>query len=97
MMFVFIQFCFYIICQSRIWCKGYEERLKILFPEVVSLIRLTHPNSLIVFYLMAIIIKLKRICTLWVMFICKLSKLQKFSPFFLVRHHQSIPFQSTNL
>lgn len=67
MMFVFIQFCFHIICQSRIWCKGYEERLKILFPEVLSLTRLTHPNSQIAFSETTIIIKLKRICTLWVM------------------------------
>lgn len=40
MMFVFIQFCFHIICQSRIWCKGCEQRLQILFPEAVSLVTL---------------------------------------------------------
>lgn len=83
MMFVFIQFCFYIICQSRIWCKGYEERLKILFPEVVSLIRLTHPNSLIVFYVMAIIIKLKRICTYFVGNVyLQIIKITEIFPFF---------------
>lgn len=39
MMFVFIQFCFHIICQRRMWYKSYEEKLLILFPESYKTLR----------------------------------------------------------
>lgn len=54
MMFVFIQFCLHIICQRKSWCKGYEERLQILFPEIVSLTRL--PRTSDIFFELVIII-----------------------------------------
>lgn len=62
MMFVFIQFCLHIICQSRIWCKGYEQSLQILFPDIVGLVSLTLPITLDVFYVMTTIIEEGALC-----------------------------------
>lgn len=89
MMFVFIQFCFNIICQSRICCKRYEEKLQILFPEVVSLIDLQY-----IFIVMTIV---GPILGVWCLSITYQNFTNSFNSCHCVTHIQSMQFHSTNL